>query len=219
MKTMSKDLGITILITSHFPEVIEELTTRAILMDGGRIVRSGPPAEVIEEFLRSREAVEKRPVAAGDPIFRIGSLAKKYFSVDRGVINAVNNVTFDVKEGEIFGIVGTSGAGKTSLMSIMTGNLEPTSGTVEMRIGEDWVNMCEPGYYARGRAKPYIGLLYQEYDLYPHRTVIENLTDSIGLDFPDELAEKKAIHTMQLSGFSEERGGEIMDRYPGELSE
>ncbi len=90
-------------------------------------------------------------------------------------------------------IVGVSGAGKTSLMSILTGNLEPTSGTVEMRVGEDWVNMCEPGYYARGRAKPYIGLLYQEYDLYPHRTVIENLTDSIGLEFPAELAEKKAV--------------------------
>ncbi|WP_424357526.1 methyl coenzyme M reductase system, component A2 [Methanocella sp. MCL-LM] len=219
MKAMSKDLGITILITSHFPEVIEELTTRAILMDDGRIVKAGPPAQVIHEFLQSREAVEKKPVVTGEPVLRIKDLSKKYFSVDRGVINAVNSVSFDVKEGEIFGIVGTSGAGKTSLMSIMTGNLEPTSGTVEMRVGEDWVNMCEPGYYARGRAKPYIGLLYQEYDLYPHRTVIENLTDCIGLDFPAELAEKKAVHTLLLSGFTEERSKEIMDKYPGELSE
>jgi len=81
------------------------------------------------------------------------------------------------------------------------------------------VDMAEPGYYARGRAKPYIGLLYQEYDLYPHHTVIENLTDSIGLDFPAELAEKKAIGTLQIAGFSEARSREIMDRYPGELSE
>ncbi|CAJ35466.1 methyl coenzyme M reductase system, component A2 [Methanocella arvoryzae] len=219
MKSMSRDLGITIMITSHFPEVIEELTTRAILMDEGRIVRSGPPAQVIKEFLQSRETIEKKPVETGEPIFRIRDLSKKYFSVDRGVINAVNKVTLDIKEGEIFGIVGTSGAGKTSLMSIMTGNLEPTDGTVEMRVGEDWVNMCEPGYYARGRAKPYIGLLYQEYDLYPHRTVIDNLTESIGLEFPAELAEKKAIHTLLLSGFTEERSREIMDKYPGELSE
>jgi methyl coenzyme M reductase system subunit A2 len=146
-------------------------------------------------------------------------LSKKYFSVDRGVINAINGVSFDVKEGEIFGIVGVSGAGKTSLMSIITGNLEPTAGAVEMRVGEDWVDMCEPGYYARGRAKPYIGLLYQEYDLYPHRTVIENLTECIGLDIPAELAEIKAISTLEIAGFSKERSHEIMDKQPGELSE
>ncbi|HMK45854.1 MAG TPA: methyl coenzyme M reductase system, component A2, partial [Methanocella sp.] len=219
MRSMSKDLGITILITSHFPEVIEELTTRAILMKEGRVARSGPPSEVIREFLGEREAVEKKPTIVGEPVFRVRDLIKRYITVDRGVINAVNGVSLDIHEGEIFGIVGVSGAGKTSLMNILTGNLEPTSGTVEMRIGEDWVNMCEPGYYARGRAKPYIGLLYQEYDLYPHRTVIENLTDSIGLDFPAELAERKAEHTLLLAGFTEERNREIMDMYPGELSE
>jgi len=219
LRSLSKDLGITLLITSHFTEVIEQLATKAILMDGGKIVQSGPPAQVIKEFLKDQEQVVKRQVVTGEPIFRIQDLVKKYFSVDRGVINAVNGVSFDIKEGEIFGIVGVSGAGKTSLMSILTGNLEPTSGTVEMRVGEDWVNMCEPGYYARGRAKPYIGLLYQEYDLYPHRTVIENLTDSIGLEFPAELAEKKAVHTLLMSGFNEERSKEIVDRYPGELSE
>ena len=219
IKSMSKELGITILITSHFPEVIQELATRAILLEDGRIVKNGSPSEVIAELLKGRESVEKRQVAAGEPVIRVQDLTKKYFSVDRGVINAVNGVSFEVKEGEIFGIVGVSGAGKTSLMSIMTGNLEPTAGIVEMRVGEDWVDMAEPGYYARGRAKPYIGLLYQEYDLYPHHTVIENLTDSIGLDFPAELAEKKAISTLQIAGFSEARSREIMDRYPGELSE
>jgi methyl coenzyme M reductase system subunit A2 len=90
---------------------------------------------------------------------------------------------------------------------------------VEMKVGEDWINMCEPGYYARGRAKPYIGLLHQEYDLYPHRTVIENMTDAIGLEFPAELAEKKAVHTLQTAGFDEKRSREIIDKYPGELSE
>jgi methyl coenzyme M reductase system subunit A2 len=219
IKSMSDDLGITILITSHFSDVIEELATRAILLEDGKIVMTGPPSRVIGHMMKGREQIEKRRVDTGGPIIRVQDLTKKYFSVDRGVISAVNGVSFDIREGEIFGIVGVSGAGKTSLMNIMTGNLEPTGGVVEMRVGDDWVSMCEPGYYARGRAKPYIGLLYQEYDLYPHRTVIENLTDCIGLDFPAELAEKKAMHTLQIAGFSEARGLEIMDRYPGELSE
>jgi methyl coenzyme M reductase system subunit A2 len=219
IKTMSQELGITILITSHFPEVIKELATRAILLEDGKIVKTGSPAEIIDELLKDRIIIEKRQVAAGEPVMRVADLTKKYFSVDRGVINAVNGVSFEVREGEIFGIVGTSCAGKTSLMSIMTGNLEPTAGMVEMRVGEDWVNMCEPGYFARGRAKPYIGLLYQEYDLYPHRTVIENLTDCIGLDIPAELAEIKAISTLEIAGFSRARSQEIMDKQPGELSE
>jgi methyl coenzyme M reductase system subunit A2 len=47
----------------------------------------------------------------------------------------------------------------------------------------------------------------------------QHLTESIGLDFPAELAEKKAISTLQIAGFSDARSREIMDRYPGELSE
>jgi methyl coenzyme M reductase system subunit A2 len=189
LKKLSKELGITVLITSHFPEVIEEMATRALLLENGRIKMLGRPGDVIKAFTGGIEAVERKEVQTGGSVIKVEGLFKKYFSVDRGVINAVNGVTFDIREGEIFGIVGTSGAGKTSLTNILTGNLEPTSGMVEMKVGDDWINLCEPGYYARGRAKPYIGLLHQEYDLYPHRTVIENMTDSIGLEFPAELAE------------------------------
>jgi methyl coenzyme M reductase system subunit A2 len=79
--------------------------------------------------------------------------------------------------------------------------------------------MSVPGYYNRGRAKPYIGLLHQEYDLYPHRSIIENLTESVGLEFPAELAERKALDTLQVVGFDPARSKEILDRFPGELSE
>ncbi len=55
IKSMSKELGITILITSHFPEVIQELATRAILLEDGRIVKNGSPSEVIAELLKGSE--------------------------------------------------------------------------------------------------------------------------------------------------------------------
>lgn len=219
IKSLSKELGITVLITSHFPEVIEDMATGAILLENGRVLKSGSPSELIKEFMGSENAIEKKTIEIGNPVIRINSITKKYFSVDRGVINAINNVSFDIKEGEIFGIVGTSGAGKTSLVNIITGNLEPTGGNAEMKIGDEWINMCEPGYYARGRAKPYIGLLHQEYDLYPHRTVIDNMTESIGLDFPAELGEFKALHTLQAAGFTKERSKDILESYPGELSD
>jgi methyl coenzyme M reductase system subunit A2 len=219
IKQAAKDYSMTALITSHFHDVIEELATRAVLLEEGAIKMVGKPQDVITEFMKFQKTVEKKEYATGEPIVRVKDLQKIYFSVDRGVIKAINGVSFEVMEGEIFGIVGVSGAGKTSLSNIITGNLEDASGVVEVRIGDDWINMLEPGYYARGRAKQYIGLLHQEYDLYPHRTVVDNLTDAIGLEFPAELAERKAIHTLQIAGFSEEKSKEVLSKYPNELSE
>jgi methyl coenzyme M reductase system subunit A2 len=135
------------------------------------------------------------------------------------MIKAVNMVTFDVAKKEIFGIIGKSGAGKTTLSQIISGIIEPTSGEMNILIGDDWVDMTKPGIDQRGRAKEYIGLLHQEYDLYPHRTVIDNLTDSIGLDFPKELAIRKAVATLRMAGFAEEKAKEILNRFPGELSD
>jgi methyl coenzyme M reductase system subunit A2 len=120
---------------------------------------------------------------------------------------------------EIFGIIGKSGAGKTTLSRIIAGIIEPTSGEMNILIGDDWVDMTKPGINQRGRAKEYIGLLHQEYDLFPHRTVLDNLTDSIGLDFPKELAIRKAVVTLRMAGFTEEKSREILNRFPGELSD
>ncbi|MFA5213540.1 MAG: ATP-binding cassette domain-containing protein, partial [Methanoregula sp.] len=52
-----------------------------------------------------------------------------------------------------------------------------------------------------------------------HRTVLDNLTDSIGLEFPKELAMRKAVVTLRMAGFTEEKSKEILNRYPGELSD
>lgn len=219
IKQAAQEYNMTVLITSHFHDVVEDLATKAVLLEDGQIKMEGKPEAVIAEFLKSQKTVEKKEHAVGEPVIKVENLQKIYFSVDRGVIKAVNNLSFDVKEGEIFGVVGVSGAGKTSLANIITGNLEEANGIVEVRIGDDWINMLEPGYYARGRAKQYIGLLHQEYDLYPHRTVVDNLTDAIGLDFPAELAERKAVHTLQIAGFTEEKSREVLSKYPHELSE
>ena len=75
--------------------------------------------------------------------------------------------------------------------------------------------MTKPGVNQRGRATEYIGLLHQEYDLYPHRTVLDNLTDAIGLEFPKELAMRKAIVTLKMAGFSEEKSHEILESDSG----
>ena len=207
-------------VTSHFSSVIEDVADRAIFLEDGEIRMIGDPGEVISRFMEDYSDVERyQPGEVGEKLLIARDVVKRYLSVDRGVVRAVNGVSFDVGEQEIFGIIGKSGAGKTTLSRIMSGILEPTSGEMNVRIGDEWVDMTKPGIEHRGRAKSYIGLLHQEYDLYPHRTVLDNLTDAIGLEFPKELAMRKAIITLGMAGFPSEKSKEILDRYPGQLSE
>lgn len=207
-------------VTSHFSQVIEEVADRALLLENGAIAHLGEPKEVIHKFMEGvGDAEEHETPELGDKMLVARDVYKRYISVDRGVVKAVNGVTFDVYGKEIFGIIGKSGAGKTTLSRIISGIIEPTSGEMNIRIGDDLVDMTKPGIENRGRAKGYIGLLHQEYDLYPHRTVLDNLTDAIGLEFPKELAMRKAILTLKMAGFQEGKSREILDRHPGQLSE
>lgn len=206
-------------VTSHFSNVISDMADRAILLADGRIEKIGKPDDVIGSFVIGDDDEAPAPVQAGEKILGARDVMKKYISLDRGVVKAVNGVTFDVAKKEIFGIIGKSGAGKTTLSRIISGIVEPTSGEMNILIGDDWVDMTKPGIDQRGRAKEYIGLLHQEYDLFPHRNVLDNLTDAIGLEFPKELAVRKAQITLGVAGFSPEKAKEILARYPGELSD
>ena len=216
----AKKNSMGMVVTSHFSHVIEDMANRAILLADGSIAAIGSPSKVISSFVKDyHELDEPAPPELGEKILAARDVSKRYISVDRGVVRAVNSVTFDVQKKEIFGIIGKSGAGKTTLSRIISGIIEPTSGEMNILIGDDWVDMTKPGIDERGRAKEYIGLLHQEYDLYPHRSILDNLTDSIGLEFPKELALRKAIVTLRMAGFTEEKSRHILNRLPGELSD
>jgi len=215
---VKNDMGMV--VTSHFSQVIEDIADKAILLENGEITAMGAPDEVISTFMEKADDTETYDEAdLGEKILVARDLTKRYVTLDRGMVKAVDGISFEVAEREVFGIIGTSGAGKTTTSRIISGIIEPTSGEMNVRIGEQWVDMTKPGIDKRGRAKGYIGLLHQEYDLYPHRNVLDNLTDSIGLEFPKELAIRKAIITLKMAGFTEEKSREILDRLPDHLSE
>jgi len=216
----ARDNGMGMVVTSHFSQVIESMAHRAILLSEGRMVADGNPKEIISRFMKQpRDTDLPAREQAGQPILTARNVIKRYMSVDRGVVRAVQEVSFEVGEGEIFGLVGKSGAGKTTLSRMAAGIIEPTSGELLIRIGDDWVDMTQPGIENRGRAKPYIGFLHQEYDLYPHRTVLDNLTDSIGLDYPRELANRMASVCLGMAGFTDATVREILEKTPDQLSE
>jgi len=216
----AKNNNMGMVVTSHFSQVIEDVASRAILLVDGSIAKIGTPREVIDQFMKGYEDTEEfGQTDLGEKIAVARDLVKRYISADRGVVKAVNGVSFEVYAKEIFGIIGKSGAGKTTLSGIIAGLIEPTSGEMNIRIGDEWVDMTKPGIEQRGRATAYIGLLHQEYDLFPHRTILDNLTDAIGLEFPKELAMRKALITLRMAGFTEEKSKDILERMPAQLSE
>ena len=97
-------------------------------------------------------------VALAASAIRIRSLVKRY-----GSMEAVRGIGFDVSEGEIFGLIGPDGAGKTSTFQIAAGVMESTSGGVEIF-----------GIPAR-EARAQTGYLTQNFSLYPDLTVEENI--------------------------------------------
>src|SRR5438477_13169531 len=88
----------------------------------------------------------------------VADLKKSY-----GAIQAVRGIDLDIRQGEIFGLIGPDGAGKTSTFQILAGVMEPTSGTAEI--------FSRPAREARSQS----GYLTQSFSLYTDLTVEENI--------------------------------------------
>jgi len=134
----------------------------------------------------------------------------KVYKSDNGAVTAVDNVNLHIKEGEIFGIIGYSGAGKSSLIRMLNGLEKPTSGKVIV-AGRDIANI-------RGRelrqARQEISMIFQHFNLLWSRTVRENIAFPLEIaGVPKEERLKRVDELIQLVGL---QGRE--DAYPSQLS-
>ncbi|HPR41771.1 MAG TPA: methyl coenzyme M reductase system, component A2 [Candidatus Methanofastidiosa archaeon] len=219
LKDVSVKTGMPMIITSHNPRVVSEIADKVIWMEDGKVKGIGKPSEIVNSFLEEMpEMREESFVCKEEPKVIVKNVKKYFYSIMRGLVKAVDGVDFEIKENEIFGLLGTSGAGKTTLSRMIGGVTEPTEGEISVRVGDEWIDMTKPGFLERGRAKQDIGLLHQEYSLYPSRSIFENLTDAIGMSLPKELAKIKAIQVLTSIGFAEDKAKTILEKYPNELS-
>lgn len=100
--------------------------------------------------------------SSNDPIVRIEDVSMSY-----GAVTAVDNVNIKIQRGQIFGLVGSDGAGKSTLMRMVAGMIKPSSGSIYID-GLDTVK-------DRAKIKPIIGYMPQRFGLYKDLTVLENL--------------------------------------------
>jgi ABC-2 type transport system ATP-binding protein len=104
-------------------------------------------------------------VTAGSPVdLRVRGLTKHF-----GDIAAVRGIDFDVRRGEIFGLIGPDGAGKTTTFNVLAGILEPTGGDVTL--------LDQPPRIARTN----VGYLTQQFSLFDDLSIDENLRYIAGL--------------------------------------
>ncbi len=112
-----------------------------------------------------------------------------------GEFTAVDNVSFEIKQGEIVGLLGHNGAGKTTIMKMLTGFLEPTDGSIVI----DGLDIRQE----REAIQKKIGYLPENCPVYPEMTVIDYLDYAAALHgVPEEerlSRVREAIHKTELS--------------------
>jgi putative spermidine/putrescine transport system ATP-binding protein len=117
----------------------------------------------------------------------------------------VNDISLDVKEGEFVSLLGPSGCGKTTILRMVAGLLEPTSG--EIMIGGRDVTRLPTN-------KRNIGLVFQSYALFPHMTVFEN----VAFGLRRQKVSGADLETRVRDALARVRLDKHADRYPRQLS-
>ena len=128
-----------------------------------------------------------------------------------GAVIAVRDISFDVKVGETFVIMGLSGSGKSTLVRCLGRLIEPTSGEI-LIDGEDVLEMDKR--QLREVRKHKMAMVFQHFGNFPHKRVLENVTYGLQIQGVDkETRTRRASEVIDLVGLT---GWE--DRYPNQLS-
>jgi D-methionine transport system ATP-binding protein len=145
----------------------------------------------------------------GPKMIRIENLIKEY-KTKKGSVLGVNNVSLDINKGEIFGIVGYSGAGKSSLLRCLNLLEKPTAGKVFI----DNTELTSLNDKQLREARQKIGMIFQHFYLVSSKTVFENVAFALKAAHKSKKEiEVRVMELLELVGLSEKR-----DAYPAQLS-
>ena len=134
----------------------------------------------------------------------------KEFSNDGKVFRAVDDVSFQVKKGEIYGIIGLSGAGKSTLVRCLNRLEEPTSG----KIFIDGVDMVALSKKELLNQRKDIGMIFQHFNLFLQKTVYDNIAYPLEIQkWPKEKIQARVEELLDFIDLKDKRGV-----YPSSLS-
>ena len=192
MLSMLKEREITIVASTPYLDEVRQCERVAFLSEG-KVMGIDKPDIILDKFKEifnppgiTRKEEDSKTVARGkedesktEYVIEVKHLVKAF-----GNFHAVDDISFSVKRGEIFGFLGANGAGKTTAMHMLTGLNQPTSGTGTV-AGYDIRTEHE-------QIKKHIGYMSQKFSLYEDMTVAENIRLFAGIYGmqKDEIARK-----------------------------
>lgn len=199
-----KERNITIIASTPYIDEVRKCERVGFLSDG--ILKGiGTPDTILDTFKdvfnpppiehKQRDDTEKE----AENVIEVEHLVKAF-----GSFHAVDDISFTVKKGEIFGFLGANGAGKTTAMHMLTGLNQPTSGTGRV-VGFDIRTQYE-------QIKQHIGYMSQKFSLYEDLTVAENIRLFAGIyGMQADDIRHKTDDLLQRLKFSEHRNSLVSD--------
>src|SRR5699024_6383741 len=128
-----------------------------------------------------------------------------------GMTVGVNQASFEVKESEVFVIMGLSGSGKSTIVRMLNRLIEPTTGNVW--LGDDNISDMSKEELRNMRRKK-MSMVFQNFALLPHKTILKNAEYGLEIQgIEKEERREKAIESLELVGL-----GGYLEKYPDELS-
>ena len=185
VKKINDELGITVVVVSHLPEVQKYLADRVVLMEDGEIIKvSDDVNQITEDFLNDMEEESDIKITATDEtIIKSEGIKKRYFVLNEGESLNIEDATFDIKKGDILTLLGPSGAGKTVLLRLLDGLDDADDGKVSYKLIKDceefWVDIHQPSLN-RMDIRRKVGFMYQEFALQHYATIRDQLAAKLG---------------------------------------
>lgn len=197
-----KERDMTIVASTPYLDEVRSCERVAFLSEG--IVKGiGTADDILTEFkdIFNPPAIERttnnKAINAtneeAENVIEVEHLVKTF-----GSFHAVDDISFTVKKGEIFGFLGANGAGKTTAMHMLTGLNQPTNGTGRV-VGFDIRTEYE-------QIKRHIGYMSQKFSLYDDLTIAENISLFAGIyGMKDDEIRRKTDALLERLNFSEHR--------------
>ncbi len=179
-RLQAENSGMTVIVSTAYMEEAERFG-QIVALDAGRVLIAGSPAEILAEanarsledaFVALRTDGERSPrrgdstrgsiLKDGPTVIEAEGLARRF-----GAFTAVDRVSFRIRQGEIFGFLGSNGCGKTTTMKMLTGLLAASEGTAQL--------LGRPVEATDLATRFRIGYMSQSFSLYEELSVRANL--------------------------------------------
>jgi ABC-2 type transport system ATP-binding protein len=190
-----RERGITIVAATPYTDEVCRCDRVAFLRQG-KVAGVGSAEDILTRF---RDVFNPAPISpivheeTEQPAIEVEHLVKAF-----GNFRAVDDISFTVRKGEIFGFLGANGAGKTTAMHILTGLNQPTGGSGKV-LGYDVTTEYE-------QIKKHIGYMSQRFSLYEDLTVAENISLFGGIyGMPKSEIREKTKRMLAYLGMEERR--------------